>query len=136
MINPGTLRLLGVAPEFLDKIGQECLTLDLQPSYEPLPISGELEYLLGIPQIPVDMPADLTPFYYALRQQKYKYKLYKIFNCRTALQVEKLLQRKRNIPLFTKILIGKNPLNLDIVMEHAYPYLEQTTIPKEIEQYL
>lgn len=161
MIRLRDLEMLGVAPDFLEKIGLESEqflddpTIKAQysesiicsfktPSCQPLPISAEVEYLLGIPPIPVGITDPLLlKLYYAIRQQKYRYKLMKLIGFvnpkdtkSIGLRVSAFNDHHEQLVLATvvaHILLGKAKFNLDSLMN--YPFLnakefEKTSVPK------
>ena len=166
MISIDTLRVLGLNPQFLNSLGNDFEEFEAQvindpsiqaqytedsiqefltPSYDPLPISGEIEYMLGIPALPVKIEEDLQQFYYAVRQQKYKYKLMLLIGFVTpSLNLADMALRMGDFNLNPKIpsrqcaisavgmLTGHWKFDLNALM--IYPFInkhafEQTTIP-------
>lgn len=135
MIRLEDLEMLGVAPSFLEQIGKECEQVTaFAPSFEPLPISAEMEQLLGIPPIPAGIKdPQLLKLYYAIRQQKYHYKLQQlagcfVFNGQTLNAFNNV--QSPHAKRVALILLGKKKFNLDIIIEYPFKnsVLENTTI--------
>lgn len=141
----------GVSPEFLEAIGVEKLQAFAQevfsnpeysaqdcyeyitPSKEPLPISGELEYLLGIPPIPKKVPEDILHLYLIARQFKYKYKMLKLAGFINPINIAATPEERINTfngtnksGLFVvKMLMGKFAFDLNQMMDYPFKHKEE-----------
>lgn len=138
-INPEFLNAIGKAPEEFGEVllkdksvqaqySNESIQAFLTPSYEPLPISWEVEYMLGIPPIPVGIKDDLLPLCHAIRQQKYKYKLLKLIG---SINYD-FPKTNRTYDKAVEVLLGQAKFNLNHIMNCSFVNaheLEHTTIP-------
>ena len=132
------LALFGVSEDFLQQIGTECDRVQSIISYDPLPISEELEYMLGIPPIPSSVTdLQLHKFYNAARNQLYQYKLYLLTGQELEDYQSKIMDLYNNKPKQSgervlRILLGSEKFNLDCIMSYGFRHMEafiHTTIP-------
>ena len=157
--DPAFISAIGTAPEqFAEELifnpevqaqyAPDSISKFLTSSDEPLPIEGEMEYMLGIPPMPINVTdSTLRRLYMEARQQKYKYKLMKLLgfcspedlNIKNGTELRKHLSKFNQISKrdqVTKtvvgILLGEASFRFHFITNYPFKNkgeLEHTTMP-------